>query len=66
MILTPTAKEQKIIDPLIRHFEADQKGKRLISTFMNSLLNLHQRIARVTEVNSFGAFQNQGPCSSRR
>jgi putative GTP pyrophosphokinase len=39
MILIPTAEESVLVDPLVRHFETDLKGKRLISTFLNSLLN---------------------------
>jgi len=38
MILVPTPKERELIDPLVQHFEADLRGKRLISTFLNSLL----------------------------
>jgi len=38
MILIPTAREKELIDPLVQHFESDLKGKRLISTFLNSLL----------------------------
>jgi putative GTP pyrophosphokinase len=38
MTLVPTANEKKIIDPLIRHFEADLEGKKLISTFLNSVV----------------------------
>lgn len=38
MILTPTKKEKEIIEPLVQHFEADLRGRRLISTFLNSLL----------------------------
>src|SRR6266702_5341359 len=39
MILVPTAKEKHLVDPLVKHFKSDLEGKRLISTFLNSLLN---------------------------
>jgi putative GTP pyrophosphokinase len=38
MILTPTAEEKVLVDPLVQHFESDLRGKRLISTFLNSVL----------------------------
>src|ERR1700741_1406190 len=39
MILTPTEEEKKLLDPIMERFYADMKGKRLISTFLNSLVN---------------------------
>jgi hypothetical protein len=38
MTLIPNANEKKIIAPLIRHYEADLQGKKLISTFLNSVV----------------------------
>jgi ppGpp synthetase/RelA/SpoT-type nucleotidyltranferase len=38
-VLTPTEEESTLIDPLVQHFQTDLGGKRLISTFLNSVMN---------------------------
>jgi ppGpp synthetase/RelA/SpoT-type nucleotidyltranferase len=38
-VLIPTEEERALVDPLVEHFRTDLGGKRLISTFLNSVMN---------------------------